>query len=87
VNGADATASTADDRVWVAVPTRTYLKNAVELLLDTVGDDDGLCESGEGCLYTPNFGAYQGHGALGTCTFTNGTITGMTMYGYSSNGR
>jgi hypothetical protein len=56
-------------------------------MLDGVGDDDGLCESGEACLYTPNFGAYQGHGSLETCTFTGGTITGVTMYGYSTNGR
>jgi hypothetical protein len=50
-----------------------YLKNAIELIgaINTddssstfgqiVGDLDGLCEAGETCLYTPNFGAYQGH--------------------------
>ena len=51
--------------------TLTYLQNAVEIL-NTGGNDNGLCESGETCLYTPNFGAYQGHGTLEPCTFVNG---------------
>ena len=39
-------------------------------LLDDVGDDDNLCESDETCLFSPNAGAYQGHGALvGAGTF------------------
>ena len=63
-----------------------YLKNAVEIMDDLVGDDDGLCESGERCLYTPNFGAYQGHGTPTQCTFTDGTVTGVTMYYYPTNG-
>ena len=80
-------ACTAAGNVWVAVPSRTFLKNAIELMLDGVGDDDGLCESNERCLYTPNFGAYQGHGDLNTCTFVDGVITGVTMYGHALNGR
>lgn len=65
-----------------------FLTNAVEILLDDVGDDDGLCEDSEDCLYTPNFGAYQGHGTLGTCTFSaNGGISVNNMYGYPNNGR
>jgi hypothetical protein len=65
-----------------------YLANAVEMMGDDVGDDDGLCESGEACLYTPNFGAYQGHGTLQQCAFdaSGGPITGVTMYYYPSNG-
>lgn len=69
---------------------QVYLKLASEKMFDGVGDDDGLCESGEACIYTPNFGAYQGHGNLNSCNFVNGTgtdaITGVTMYFYESNG-
>ncbi len=81
VNGnVTLTATTADPH--------TFLLNAREIMLDNVGDDNGLCESNEACLYTPNFGVYQGHGSLGSCTFNQngGSISGITMYGYSSNG-
>jgi hypothetical protein len=57
---------------------------------DEIGDDDGLCESNEACIYSPNFGVYQGHGDYlvgGTCTFQNGTVTGVQMYAYPNNGR
>lgn len=63
-----------------------YMKSAVEVMGDDIGDEDGLCESGDACLYTPNFGAYQGHGTPTTCTFTDGTITGVTMYYHPTNG-
>lgn len=37
--------------------------------------------------FWPNFGAYQGEGALEPCTFvSNGGLTGITMYGYVING-
>lgn len=69
---------------WSDATTVTFLKNAVELS----GNGNGLCESGETCLYTPNIGAYQGHGSLISAgTFTNGTITGVTLMKYESNGR
>ena len=66
----------------------SYLKNAVELL-ESTGNRNGLCESGDTCLYTPNFGAYQGHGELTSCTFTagSGNITGVTVKSYLQNGR
>lgn len=66
----------------------TFLLNAWEVLGDGIGDDDGLCESNEKCIYTPNFGAYQGHGSLVQCTFNDagGAVTGVQMWGYSSNG-
>ena len=72
-------------------PDQTYLMGAVEIVSPTnpgygAGNHDGLCESGEHCLYTPNFGAYQGEGALGTCTFHDGTVSGVTMYGDLANG-
>jgi hypothetical protein len=64
-----------------------YLKNAVEII-GAGGNDNGLCEAGETCLYTPNFGAYQGQGPTYLCTFApNGGVNGVTMYGNLVNGR
>ncbi len=67
-----------------------YLLNATEVLLDSVGDDDGLCESHEVCRYTPNFGAYQGEDPLSSCLFDDalGTtpVVGVSMLGAATNG-
>ena len=65
-----------------------YLLNAVERLLDHEGDEDGLCESNEACIYTPNFGAYQGHGAVRNsgCTFESGIVSNVTILAYDQNG-
>lgn len=63
---------------------RTYLANAIELL-GTGGNSNGLCESGENCLYTPNFGLYQGEGdyTLKSCAIgTGGTIQNVRLYSY-----
>ncbi len=59
----------------------TFLANAVEVFADGVGDEDGLCESNEACVYAPNFGAYQGDTdpLAGSCTFQGSTVTGVTM--------
>jgi hypothetical protein len=69
----------------------TYLANALELAGDNVGNDNGLCESSETCIYMPNFGVYQGEGTLtnsssSSCTFTNGSVTGVTLIAYPTNG-
>lgn len=69
--------------------TYTFLTNAVEITGDGIGNDNVLCESGESCLYTPNFGAYQGEGDYlkqGTCNFQNGTISNVKLYAYPANG-
>jgi hypothetical protein len=72
---------------------RSYLKSAIEILdpwFNPSGNYNGLCESGEGCLYTPNLGAYQGNGdfSANTCTgFVGGNgVTGVTLYAYPVNG-
>ena len=67
--------------------TNTYLMNAIEVVGDYIGDDDGLCESNESCIYAPNYGVYQGTGdyTAQTCVFSDGTVSGVTMYAYSSN--
>ena len=66
--------------------TYTFLQNAAEII-GSGGNDNGLCETGETCLYTPNLGAYQGHGTLAQCNFVGGTVKNVTMWGYEQNGR
>jgi hypothetical protein len=69
--------------------TFTFLTNAAEISGDGIGNDNGLCESNDACIYTPNFGAYQGEGdytAAGTCLFQNGTVSGVQLYAYPING-
>lgn len=63
-----------------------YMHLASEIIGDAIGDEDGLCEDNESCMYTPNVGAYQGHGTIGTCTFNDGTLGGIMMHGWNSNG-
>jgi hypothetical protein len=62
----------------------TYLLNAAELLNDSIGDEDGLCESGEHCVYQPHLGAWLGDGdpRAKDCVFADGTVSGVLMYGY-----
>ncbi|MFZ4402773.1 MAG: hypothetical protein ACOYOK_01615 [Pseudobdellovibrionaceae bacterium] len=66
----------------------TFLLNAAEILDDGLGNDNGLCEQGETCTYSPHFGAYQGESTLsGACVFSaGGTITNATIQAYSVNG-
>lgn len=52
-----------------------------------MGNDNLLCESNEACLLTPNIGSYQGHGTLTPVSATlTGTVSGVTLYRYPSNG-
>jgi hypothetical protein len=75
--------------------SNTFLLSARELVAYSAttglptGDFDGLCESNEKCVYSGNFGAYPGHGTVSSssCNFSAvGSITGVTLHGYSSNG-
>ena len=72
-----------------------YLKNAVEIQFDDApgANNNGLCESGEKCIYAPNSGAYQGGDDFSTqtCIFHSGPndgahISNVTMYYYPVNG-
>ncbi|MBU0480120.1 MAG: right-handed parallel beta-helix repeat-containing protein [Proteobacteria bacterium] len=70
---------------WFTAPPK--LMNAVEISGDGIGNDNLFCESNETCLFTPNMGSYQGHGNLISAgTFTGGTITGVTLLKYQTNG-
>jgi len=77
--------------VWnstASICETTFLRHAVEIQADGLGNDNTLCESGEICLYTPNIGSYQGHGDLISAgTITAGTLSGITLMRYDSNGR
>lgn len=68
--------------------SNTFLINALEIRGDAVGDDDGLCESNESCIYSPNFGVYQVSGdyTSQSCIFQDGTVSGVKMYAYPTNG-
>ena len=72
----------------VASTPLTFLKNASEIFFDDIGNDNGLCESNEACIYHPNIGAYQGEGGLSeeTCSFVDGTVSNVSMYAYKENG-
>ena len=63
------------------------LRNAVEILNDARGNDNGLCESNEACMYTPNFGSYQGHGRRNYVGNVNGgLISNVDLFRYAVNG-
>jgi parallel beta-helix repeat protein len=75
---------------WSNATSSTFLRNAVEVIGDGVGNDDGLCNSNETCLHTSNIGAYQGHGKLVPAgTFVDsgsGGVTGVRLLQYEING-
>ncbi|MBL9039812.1 MAG: hypothetical protein JNG84_14945 [Archangium sp.] len=64
------------------------LRNSWERFDDGLGDEDGLCESGEACVFSRNKGAYQGTGTLVRTTVSDclsGTgFTGIVGYEYEN---
>ena len=67
--------------------TGPFLLHAYEVMNDQLGNDNNLCEDGEACIYTPNHGAYQGHGHLTRVNFVDGIITNVQLLTWSENGR
>lgn len=55
----------------------TFLRHAIEDGTDGIADLP-FCFGSEGCIYTPNLGGYQGHGAL-TASGCPGIGTGTTL--------
>jgi len=86
------TDSTVASNVITDAAGRKYLAYAVESMdpfLNPGGNYDGLCESGEVCVFTPNIGSYQGSGDISTttpCTVTGGNgVVNVTLYAYPTN--
>lgn len=74
-----------------------HLRNAREIIGDAKGNENGLCESNEDCLFTPNLGAYQGHGILrkaysigpyhcGDIPKSGGNLSQIRLFGFEENG-
>ncbi len=94
LNNADTNALTHN----FSTGTVTMLRNAVEIIGDGIGDDDGFCENNEACIYTPNIGAYQGHGNLVSASQVTSTtktcpepgslntVKNVILYKYETNG-
>ncbi len=81
--------SAVDGNVTFNHNAKTFLKHAIEITNDNKGNNDGLCESNEDCIYAPNIGAFQGEGDYkvnGTCIFNNGSVSNVQMFGYPITG-
>lgn len=68
----------------VASCATSFLDRAVEILGDGIGNENGLCEQNEDCVYTPNIGSYQGHTSFGdklAPTLINPQPTGVNITG------
>ncbi|MBK6847174.1 MAG: right-handed parallel beta-helix repeat-containing protein [Proteobacteria bacterium] len=86
-SGASCPAAVHGDQALLDGQGRTFLRNATELLGDGVGNDNGLCESGEACSYSPHHGAWQGDGALREpCLFQSGLVSEVVMRAYQDGG-
>jgi hypothetical protein len=68
----------------------TYLKLAIEEPSTDTGDNDGLCEANETCIYTPSIGVDQGHDQFDGATFETCSMSevpilaGVTLKAYSA---
>ena len=84
----DSPSCTASGGTWsTGLCSTTFLRRAYERINDGIGNENGLCESNETCIFTPNIGPYQGHGPLVPAgNFVDGIITNVTMLRYQSNG-
>ncbi len=56
-----------------------FLRLATEIIGDLKGNENGLCERGEDCLYRPNFGIYQGRGSLSEACLNPGPDSSWSM--------
>ncbi len=66
-----------------------FLRRAIEIIGDGIGNENGLCESNEDCIYSPNMAAYQGEGALTLVPggpISIGSVVNVTLWQYAING-
>jgi hypothetical protein len=87
---ASAGSSSSNDTIATWTGAKTFLSNAVEIDNDEIGNDDGLCESTEYCIWAPNIGAHQGSGTVDSagsqyCTITSGPVSGVRIFKYPTN--
>ena len=75
---------------WSDTSSSGLLRNANEIMGDLIGNDDGLCNTNEECVFTHNIGAYQGDELVPAAAFVDsarGGITGVKLYQYTSSGK
>jgi hypothetical protein len=75
-NGGSAVLSPLD---IVNAGGKSFLRNAIEIDGDGIGNENGLCEANEDCIYAPNIGADQGEGRIssGFCNVDDGIGSGL----------
>ena len=71
---------------WTDATKSTFLRHAVEILGDGIGNDNTLCEPNEACISTRNIAGYQGHGILAPDPDFAPGSSGITMYKYQDSG-
>jgi hypothetical protein len=78
-DGNTCSALTVSPMATMTAAGKTFLVNAIELEQDKIGNENGLCEAGEDCLWAPNIGSYQGTGGLsiGFCVVGDGMGPGL----------
>ena len=63
-----------------------FLRRALEIQGDGIGNDNAMCESGEDCIRLSHVGGYQGTGDLVSVQSigTGGLVENVTLYEYSA---
>lgn len=73
---------------YFGIPAQKFLLFAYEINTDFVGNNNGVCEDYERCVWTPNLGSYQGHGELDYNATCNGpSLSNVKLIAYPFNGR
>lgn len=83
------TSGAVESHAFSAGTSTEFLAHAHEILGDHIGNDNGLCETNETCVFNPNLGAYQGEGSLDGVTGTGTSkweAMGITLKQYKDNG-
>ncbi len=79
IDGSPCVANTVASTDYLTSALGTFLRTAIEIAHDQVGNNNGLCEANEDCIFAPHIGAYQGDGGLlsGYCTIGDGAGSGL----------
>ncbi len=88
VDGSTCGVNTVLMNDFIVVGGVTFLRNAIEIDGDGVGNDNGVCESNEDCVYAPNIGAYQGSGGItaGYCIPAGSAgLSNIRIFKYNTN--